>query len=297
MFQSFGRQAGFADNMQIFKGSVSASSQQTWYTWQKPTDKPWVYILMTSAGGGGGGGGSSPTVKIICPSIVLPDILYIAVGDGGTGGKGQIQGGAAATAGNNGGASYLSIRENGTTSGDYLYTISGCVGGAVAQSNGAAGTATLSGYLLAVTSQANGSNGGNGNASGASSGASGITSATGASTGGAGVNAGTTTAAAGSITLSPTFFQIATLAGGTSGGGRGSDGLDFFNFGLTHTNFNPCSMGGTGGGSNTSNGTGGAGGNGGPGSGGGGGGGSNGASSIGGAGGNGGPGMVLICCF
>jgi len=67
-----------------------------WQTWRKPRGIKWIYMLgvgggasggcgvntaTTSGGGAGGGGGGQTTLMI--PAMFVPDILYIAAGNGG----------------------------------------------------------------------------------------------------------------------------------------------------------------------------------------------------------------------
>jgi len=322
MYQNYNRTFSTQENNMVFMGAVGNSDIINWYTWYKPTTAKFIQILCVGGGSGGGGGGASaagvsgaggsggggsPYETVCIPAILLPSVLFIKPGFGGLGGTGQVQGGAAATDGAAGRASYVSIRPNTTNqncvavSGGNSTSTGKLASGAT---NGAASGTTIVSTAsihplasLGILAQS---------AAGQTSGAGGTTGSGGnitpmttgnivsSGSGGGGVNAGTTTAAGGQI-LNSGFLGNA-FSGGAAGGGRGRDGYDFTgNLGDMDLPF--VTTGGTGGGSNTSTLTGGAGGNGGPGSGGGGGGGTNGAGSVGGAGGNGGPGFVVISWF
>ena len=83
---------------QVFYAVSSGSTQ--WQTWQKPNGAKMVHIYILGGGGGGGsgrtggintggggGGGGSTAISIgLFPACMLPDILYVSVGKGGTGG-------------------------------------------------------------------------------------------------------------------------------------------------------------------------------------------------------------------
>ena len=84
-----------------------AAGSTTWQVWNKPKNSRFIMIsCIGGAGGGGGGqsgagtnrtggggGGASPHIKGIFPSIFVPDILYINVGIGGSGGTANNSGG------------------------------------------------------------------------------------------------------------------------------------------------------------------------------------------------------------
>ena len=311
MYQRYARTYGEPDNVQVFRGSVSSGPVNNWFTWNKPANCHAIQIFIVAAGGGGGGGsasalsvaaggggggGGGSTLSMTISAYNCPGQLFICAGDGGLGGKGQVQGGAAATAGTNSGPTYITTKENGTNSADYLYNFNTSTGGAVAQTAGSAGalnTGKLTGSLglnflsLAATAA------GTGNATGSGSSVT-PTSITSGGSGGAGVTSGNVTSVGGGITGAG--ITLPSYTGGAFGGGRGQDGYDFIsNFG-SYLDLSRYGYAGCGGGSNSA-GTGGAGGNGATGCGGGGGGGTNGTGSTGGAGGNGGPGMVIITCW
>jgi len=67
-----------------------------WQTWRKPRGCKWVYMLGVGGGGSGGcgvntgttsgggsGGGSGSQSVVMIPAMFVPDILYIACGNGG----------------------------------------------------------------------------------------------------------------------------------------------------------------------------------------------------------------------
>jgi hypothetical protein len=100
-----------------FKGDVQifhANNQSTinYQQWIKPRGTSMTYFFLvggggggggghqkpsTTNGGGGGGGGSGSITKLIIPSFLLPNSLYIRVGVGGLGGNVSTAGGAATT--------------------------------------------------------------------------------------------------------------------------------------------------------------------------------------------------------
>jgi len=83
-------------NTQIFQNA------DTWQTWIKPRNAKMVSLFVIGAGGGGGGGfqtgsgnksggtggGNGGCTKIVLQASIVPDILYILPGTGGTGGLG-----------------------------------------------------------------------------------------------------------------------------------------------------------------------------------------------------------------
>jgi hypothetical protein len=90
----------------------------TWQTWIKPRGAKLVNIICQGSGAGGGGGfqatgtragggggGSGATARLTIDANLLPDILYILPGIGGTGGLG----GAPATAGSPGQNSFVTL--------------------------------------------------------------------------------------------------------------------------------------------------------------------------------------------
>lgn len=105
-------------NNQIFYTDNSSTSN-SWQTWSKPKGISYVYITcigggggggsssnVAGNGGGGGGGGSSSITKILIPSNLIPDTLFIQVGSGGAGGTSSLENAV------NGDLSYVSISPN-----------------------------------------------------------------------------------------------------------------------------------------------------------------------------------------
>jgi hypothetical protein len=301
-------------NNQVFE-SVGLN---TWQMWTKPRGIKFVNFIVIGGGAGGGGGvkgasgsnragggggGSSGITRAIFPANVIPDILYVLVGQGGLGG-------AAATTGTAGGLSYVSVNPTTTPTINILLAsgAAGALPGTGAGAGGAAGTifaqtAGLLSYLGTVNLIA----GQAGATSTPPSTVGSITIAlptTGGAAGGTGSN--TNTGFAGGNITGAGF--VPTILGATPGGtptpsspaGNPNDGYTSKPSGLV-TMRNPMFFtGGSGGGGFPGGGGvigfGSKGGNGSYGSGGG-GGGAGGNGGVGGAGGNGGNGLVLINCW
>lgn len=109
----FGLPPTFKGDVQIFH--ANNTSTITHQPWIKPRGTSMTYMMAIAggggggggfskasgaAGGGGGGGACSGIGKLIIPSFLLPDTLYVQVGQGGLGG-------AASTAGAAGTNSYI----------------------------------------------------------------------------------------------------------------------------------------------------------------------------------------------
>lgn len=262
-----------------FASSQTANYQEfyggnTVRDWIKPRGASMVRMLLIGAGGGGanggayGGGASGAVTQWIGPAIFIPDILRVSIGAGGTGG-------AAATTVNNGvaGGATTIIYQQKDGTGYTLLTANGGDGGSAGVSAGGAGSSNnffgASGIFKSVSGQ-------DGSAT-------------------ASISASTTTflsgGAPGPSALNTIGFSVSrsygypTVSGGSTGGGRGSNG--YF---ITQPIL--LSAGGAGGGSGGSGTAGGAGGNAGIGS--GGGGGAVASSANHGAGGRGGDGAVFI---
>jgi hypothetical protein len=244
------------------------------------------------AGGGGGGGATGSVTRLIIPNIFLTDSLIISVGTGGNGG----------TAGNpglTGTDSSVFLNNYGTAAAANLFItqasggLGGNAGTTAAGGAGGSGNNSSTSTSMVVASLGEfvnriGISGGDGNATtNPNAGVYGSgTIPLSPGRGGGGINAANPgTNATGGAIAGRGFVQ--DVAGGTSGGGRGQNGM------LILRPF--VSLGGTGGGSNNA-GNGGAGGTGGPGCGGGGGGAGT-SASVGGTGGNGGDGLVIITCW
>jgi len=125
----------------------------TWQTWIKPRGAKMVNIICQGSGAGGGGGlqsagtkggggsgGSGATARLTIDAKLLPDILYILPGIGGTGGLG----GAPATAGSSGQNSFVTlIPDTGSVSNVVLRsgTTPATAGGPGTTAGGSAGAA------------------------------------------------------------------------------------------------------------------------------------------------------------
>lgn len=131
----------------------------TWQTWIKPRGAKMVNILCQGSGAGGGGGfqstggragggggGSGATARLAINANLLPDILYILPGIGGTGGLG----GAPATAGTPGQNSFVTLIPD-TSSVSNVVLRSGATaataGGAGTTAGGSAGAAETIGVI------------------------------------------------------------------------------------------------------------------------------------------------------
>lgn len=308
----------FVDNStlnQVFLANGSTAND--WQVWEKPKNCKIVNILAIGGGGGGGagfavlsngatgggGGGSSAIARGTFMSCLIPDRLYIRVGNGGLGGTNTVV--VAATAG---AISYVSIQPN-TTAGNIL--IASGAAGAGAGGPGTAGVGGAVGTAGSVFSQTNfylstlgiiqtlvgtaGTIGGTGGATLASFTLASIVSP---GLGGAGFTLGGASDTAGNITGNG---FVPTTPGGTNGvgavGGNGGNGYSSVRPSISANNRLPFfNTGGAGGGSSTTT-NGGNGGFGGIGSGGGGGGANNSGSNLGGNGGRGGDGIVIISAW
>jgi hypothetical protein len=311
----------------VFWGNApTANTTRLWYEFDVPDEADMLFILAHGSGaagggagasaaataaGGGKGGGSGALTKLLIPTMLLPKRLYVSPGNGTKGGTGQVRGGAAATDGQAGNSSYVtltpSIDDANNTSGYVIKSgqtpaTGGQAGsGATAGSTGGAAETICSvasapitnmGLMVSLAGQA-GANGGSAAAGSDLTNSSNNPMANGGP-GGGGVNAGTTVSRGGQIT---SLFPFTFPSQPSTAGANGVDGYTWSQM-LDVLEFWPgMSSSGNGGTANTSNGVGGKGGQAGPGCGGPGGGASNGASSIGGAGGDGGKGFVIIIAF
>lgn len=291
-------------NNQIF---TAATTQ--WQTWIKPDKAKMVYIFCIGGGGGGGGGrtsasnsgcgggggASSGIVVATYQASLLPDILYLQVGIGGTGG-------IANSVGTAGTISSISYRPDTTAINLLLQSSATAPGGGGTGSSTIPGTGGTVATAWDFTTKINGSLGlvtssaGQAGASGTSSGGSviNITPAFSVTGGGGG---GSNTAGAGGFnggSITGTGF-LNTISSGvinaTDTSIHGNNGYST----LVINNLPDFFTGGAGGGPGTTVGrAGGKGGNGAYGS--GGGGGASAYSGTGGTGGNGGDGLIIIAC-
>ena len=266
-----------------------AKGTTTWQTWEKPRgcSHIWTMCIGGAAGGGGAGvltggagGGSGAITVATFAALVLPDVLYIQPGVGGSGAKGIVGNGP--VAGGAGSRSIISVTTSGSNFMGYISTS----GTAAATGATAETVATLSSAGLLCLGTYNSIAGRAGAAVGLD-----VTPLTSTLTCGGAGGASANFNAGGSILsvdLSGSFITP-LIAGGTAGGlspvGAGNPGIFSWKplFGL----------GGAGGGGSQST-IGGTGGDGAYGCGGG-GGGVGGAS--GGTGGKGGDGLVIIVSF
>jgi hypothetical protein len=281
-----------------------------WQTWRKPRGVKWIYMLAVgggasggtgintaNSGGAGAGGGSGSQTVVMIPAMFVPDVLYIACGNGGASQT------ASGVPGLPGLPTYVAIEAD--TGMDFnkniLWTNPGNVGGTPASTvgglGGTAASAAIIGYMplagRGFYTQIAGQPGGAGGTTGGS--ASGLTlSSSGLMVSGGTGGGGSAGASGGSIlapvgSLGTDFFASLPALSGAVTSTPGQAGANFIarNFIMNY--------GGTGGGGATitAGGSAGAGGDGAPGSGGGGSGGATSTNPIL-RSGAGGPGFVLI---
>lgn len=306
----FGPTGVFRNDVQIFEYT---GLSQAYQLWNKPRGVSMACMMAIAggggggagftrtagnAGGGGGGGACSGIARFIVPTILLPDVLYVRVGNGGLGGVPGVSSGNG-SAGNN---SYVLTSKTAVLPNIVCYSGVNAPGGGGGGATGGAGSAGTV-PTIAVTQPFNALGewfaivGLVGVAGGAQTGAAGTSvTAWGAlplspGAGGAGCtttdfNGGAQTATAladfGASGQFNTGAGLVAAAGtGTGAAINGSSGVSMWKPFIQ--------SGGAGGGSNNS-GAAGMGGNGGIGCGGGGGG----AGATAGKGGHGGPGLVVI---
>jgi len=306
MLDTFDLPTPYGDaDIQIFNYPSTVTNTQ-WHTWIKPRGKAMMNIICIGGGGGGGGGftaaaaaarggggsgGSSAVTRVTIPLHLVPDKLFVQVGQGG---KGVGSGGGTAGSGV---LSYVAIAPNTTASNVIAVsgnaaTVGGGTGtGAAVGAAGTAGTiATIANCPLAGLGHFDFIAGQIGVAGGAVAGGNGtaqtipVTSVI--TTGGTG-GGGTTSAdfAGGAWTaITSSWLSEQRPATPAAGSNNGSGGFPIWK---------PLFFFGGTGGSASNAGVGGNGGNGSYGSGGGGGGGG----TTGGRGGDGGSGIVIITCW
>ena len=294
-----------AADVQEFRAATTQTNTQ-WQTWQKPRGKSMLTAIVIGGGagggggftaaaaaarGGGGGGGSSGVTRITVPLVLLPDTLYLQVGQGGIG-----VGSGGGTAGS-GIRSFLAVFPDFAASNVIATSCAadptggGTGTGAAVGAAGGAGTIAVIGSMpLAGYGHFDVIAGQSGATGGAVAGAIGnpvsiaVTSCL--TQGGAG-GAGTTSAdfAGGLITaIAASLLSERRPLGAAAGSFKGSAGF---------LNRQPFFSYGGNGGSSSNTLAGGDGGSGGPGSGGGGGGGG----TTGGRGGDGGAGIILMVAW
>lgn len=268
-----------------------------WQTWQKPRGAKFLVVFLIGSGasggngfvgtgnaGGGGGGASSAYTRGIFPAFLLPDTLYIQVGQNSISNVNGVSSIALVPSTN---AQTLLIQSSANAGGYAAPGVAGTVsaGGAGGQ-QGLATSTTLSAFgNLGIFNSIAGINGSAGGTITPAAGNNQAALGTGLVTAGAGGGGKTSISSAtgGNIT-SATAILTNQVNGGSTDGANGDSG-----YGL----FQPfCGTGGAGGaGKLGTTGAGGRGGNGWYGSGGGGGGA---GSASGGVGGRGGDGLVII---
>lgn len=303
--------AGISDMMH-FAAAQGTDLSKGWVAWPKPVGKDFIFMHIQGSGGGGGGGfqaaagnprggsgggGTGQRANLLLPSCLLPDILYIRVGQGGARGIG----GTTPTVGGTGIITLVAFHPL-ASSYAYLASVSGGVGGGVGTSS-SAGTGGIhagqpgSGWgSFGLFSSTNDivQGGIGGVPAGANAGTFFLSNYAVPVTGGTGSGGVTTTDFAGGlISNNTTIMPYPSIPGGSAGGGDGRHGYNYGASPLILTRRAPffCT-GGTGGGTSNS----GQGGNGGDGAWGC-GGGAGGPGAIGGNGGEGGDGYIIIGAF
>jgi hypothetical protein len=275
-----------------------------WQVWHKPPNCNFVnfYLLGGGAGGQGGevgagstrnggpGGGSAAMAYITVPAFALPDMLYVLVASGGTGGASNSGRGGV------GGLSYISSQPDNTFSPLNILMQSGTAGAGATLTTTAGAIITTNNVVLAKIALLSAYAGQTGGAGGVSGGAGVNVTPTGLPTtpgaGGSGVSSVGTLGSSASILSILDFPRIsggvsASVTGATVGDNGYSSRQNFIGPNFKHPMF---FTGGAGGGA-SSTGIGAAGGNASYGCGGGGGGAGN---TISGTGGRGGDGLVII---
>lgn len=276
-----------------------------WQVWHKPPNCNFVnfFLLGGGAGGqggptgagstrtGGSGGGSAALAYITVPAFAVPNMLYVLVASGGTGGTSPNG------AGGKGGLSYISTQPDNTFSPYTVIMQNGSASAGATVSSTAGAVITSANIVLAQIAFLSAYAGQTGGAGGASNGAApnvlpGRIPVT-AGAGGAGVSSVAILGTSGSISR---ILDFPIISGGTSAAGagatRGGDGFSTReNFVGPNFRYPMFFTGGAGGGASDT----GVGANGGIGAFGcGGGGGGAGGNVTAGSGGNGGDGLVII---
>lgn len=286
-------------DLSYFQNSGNVNTQTftnagTWVTWQKPRGAKFVSVLCIGSGGGGAGGVTGSTargaggaggagggiVRAQFPASILPDILYIYTGIGGSGSLGSAT--ATYNSASNGEKSYVTLIPD-TSSASNIIVTSGNV-----SARGAISISGTTGETVATITNARFLNLGIFIAVAGTAGVAGATSGTGANiqptqitTGGTG---GAGTGVPGPFTANGVLYPAETGVASSAGlvGNNGSNGWMLTKPVLAF-------RGGMGGGGSA-----GVGGNGGNGSYGCGGGGGGGGVTQGGNGGRGGDGIIII---
>jgi len=145
------------DNIKVYQGSITNTAIMPTYIWKKPRDCQIVYIYAVGGGGGGGGGlcqtkptntyncggsggGAGGSYVSLIPANLLPDILYVSPGYGGSGSPGGSYGSTSFTNSTGGGSSRVTFAApaNGTFDDSWngIVIAYGGNGGANGSSNG-----------------------------------------------------------------------------------------------------------------------------------------------------------------
>ena len=155
-------------DLSYFQNSGNVNTQTftnagSWVTWIKPRDAKFVNVLCIGSGGGGGGGfqaaagnksggsggGGGGIVRAQFQASILPDILYVYTGVGGTGGTG----GSLSTSGNAGEKSFVCLIPD-TSSVANIVVTSGNVSARGGISGSTVQTANPSGETIATAANA-----------------------------------------------------------------------------------------------------------------------------------------------
>ena len=145
-------------NIQIFQAPVRAVTTAWTAEWVKPQGASMVWFTLLGAGGGGGGvtaddafygagGGSGAVTNCMVPAFLIPDVLQIRVGTGGSAGT-------TATNGGSGTASAIFYQQKAGTG--YTLLTANAGGGGAAGAGGAnapaagGGSASVSNYFSAA---------------------------------------------------------------------------------------------------------------------------------------------------
>ena len=217
------------ENFQIFYGSGD------WQTWSKPRNAKFISMILISAGAGGGGGGAGSGVartgssgggggsitKGFFPAFLIPDVLYVNVGVGGSGGTSNTQGGAGST-------TFVSITPNSTLANVILASNAAVavggnpVGTTSSSANPFVSTTSPFAYLGSFVSNGGGNSGVGGVNTGGAGGTIGPINVISPGAGGGGSSAANVNGAGGSFTAAG-FFPGTTggAAGGTNPGTNG----------------------------------------------------------------------------
>lgn len=141
-------------NVQIFRGGdANTTAHVATRDWVKPQGVSFVWFTLIGAGAGGGGGaldattpadyygggGASGNVtNFMCPAFLIPDVLQVAIGKGGTGGIGSTN--ADAGAGTNGNNTQIIYQQKNGTGYQLLIASGGAAGEGGQYSSGRSGS-------------------------------------------------------------------------------------------------------------------------------------------------------------